>query len=518
MMIEQIWFKDMTVEDKEQGSRILYDEPSRDLDPNNQDTWPPRFVVLSSLWAFKVIKEETIPSALRYAIWPTTFSSKAGFQSSWRNNGQAPVVRDDEGTPRYPVVFGNVQLHGQEGERRGLHTTLTALNLRPHNKHSYTFGDSVAGPESPFSAAPQTTKPTHSTVAGPASAPSAAPQTTKHTLSTAPAANSTFSAALQTRKPTLSAASLAAAGQTTTPTLSALRNSPYSLTKQQLTAPLLKPSSAQIQLPIEQQRQTQRPNPRTPIEVFPTSPPQLDPGETIIFDMAGKPFTLNDQNIRVPYKPVPLQKRKREDALSGNSSARKKRTPALKPSIEKPIKVEEDHTIRILTESSESSSDSDEDEYDRLKEELAGVKKDYIDGLSSSLALEEMLAKADGKVVLMSGVLRQAYNAINHLNEGLNSSTKMVKSLLKGDLPATSRKEAESILATRKATGFSINAFNKALSTMVRCFPGTTRIVSRSEADLQAWMEDRTVPLGRKAVEIGDKSINAKGEVIGDEE
>ena len=94
VMIEQIWFKDMTVENKEQGSRILYDEPSRDLDPNNQDTWPPRFVVLSSLWAFKVVREETIPSALRYAIWPTTFSSKAGFQSSWKNNGQAPVVRD----------------------------------------------------------------------------------------------------------------------------------------------------------------------------------------------------------------------------------------------------------------------------------------------------------------------------------------------------------------------------------------------------------------------------------------
>ena len=103
--------------------------------------------------------------------------------------------------------------------------------------------------------------------------------------------------------------------------------------------------------------------------------------------------------------------------------------------------------------------------------------------LVKTTTLEQTLMKADGKVVLMSGVLRQAYNAVAHLNEGLNSSTLMTKSLLKEykDLPATSRKEAESVLACRKATGFSIKAFNEALNTMVCCFPGTTRIVSRSE-------------------------------------
>ena len=126
--------------------------------------------------------------------------------------------------------------------------------------------------------------------------------------------------------------------------------------------------------------------------------------------------------------------------------------------------------MRTLTVSPEpSNSDPDKDEYGKLKRELADVKKDYLNELDSSLTLEQTLIKADGKVVLISGVLRQAYNTIAYLNEGLNSSILMAKSLLKEckDLPAISRKEAESVLAYRKATGFSIKAFNKALKN---CF------------------------------------------------
>ena len=90
-----------------------------------------------------MIIEDSIPSSLRYTYWPTTFSNKSGFQSSWRNTGRAPVVRDEEGTARYPIVFRTVQLHGQEGVHKSLKTTVTAPNLRPHNKHSYTCGEPV---------------------------------------------------------------------------------------------------------------------------------------------------------------------------------------------------------------------------------------------------------------------------------------------------------------------------------------------------------------------------------------
>ena len=100
------------------------------LDPANHDTWPPRYVVLSSLWAFKVVKEENIPQAVRYRNWPTTFNSKSGFQSSWKNRGRPTLVRDEEGTLRYPVVFATTQLHGTEGEQKGLQTTSTAMNVR----------------------------------------------------------------------------------------------------------------------------------------------------------------------------------------------------------------------------------------------------------------------------------------------------------------------------------------------------------------------------------------------------
>ena len=62
----------MEVETKEDGAQILYDEPPHHLDPRNEKTWPPRLVVLSSLWAFKVVTEDSVPHSVRYAFWPTT--------------------------------------------------------------------------------------------------------------------------------------------------------------------------------------------------------------------------------------------------------------------------------------------------------------------------------------------------------------------------------------------------------------------------------------------------------------
>ena len=75
------WTSELSPTNKEEGSGIVYDEPPKPL-TRDEGTWPPKFVVLSSLWAFKVIVEESIPSSIRYTYWPSTFSSKAGFQSS----------------------------------------------------------------------------------------------------------------------------------------------------------------------------------------------------------------------------------------------------------------------------------------------------------------------------------------------------------------------------------------------------------------------------------------------------
>ena len=46
LIIRQTWTKDMELTTKEEGAQILYDEPTHILDPRNEKTLPPRFVVL----------------------------------------------------------------------------------------------------------------------------------------------------------------------------------------------------------------------------------------------------------------------------------------------------------------------------------------------------------------------------------------------------------------------------------------------------------------------------------------
>ena len=71
--------------------------------------------------------------------------SKKAIQSSWRKGGRPALVRDEDGAWRYPVVFGTIQLHGEEGQTRDLKATPTGANNtvpRPHNKHSFVLGES----------------------------------------------------------------------------------------------------------------------------------------------------------------------------------------------------------------------------------------------------------------------------------------------------------------------------------------------------------------------------------------
>ena len=149
--VRQVWTKDMVITTKEEGATVLYDEPASLFNPGNNETYPPRFVVLSSLWAFKIVQEDNIPHSFRYQNWPTTFGSKNGFQSSWTNDGRPALVCDEDGTLRYPIVFNTTQLHGVEGQSMGLQATPWMGN-KPHNKHSFILGEPrIAAPAAAIS-------------------------------------------------------------------------------------------------------------------------------------------------------------------------------------------------------------------------------------------------------------------------------------------------------------------------------------------------------------------------------
>ena len=134
-----VWVKGQIPKTKQEGASILYDEPGHAIDHLDAGTWPPMFVLLSSAWVHRVVRNENIPHTTRYTAWPTTFGSKAGLQSTWRNMGSAArVFNEEQNTWHYPIVFNTMQLHGEEGEKAGLGTGLIAG--KPHNKHTITLG------------------------------------------------------------------------------------------------------------------------------------------------------------------------------------------------------------------------------------------------------------------------------------------------------------------------------------------------------------------------------------------
>ena len=60
--ILRMWTSEMNLTSKEEGSEINYDEPAKVL-TKEENTWLPRLVILSSLWAFKLTTEDSIPSS-----------------------------------------------------------------------------------------------------------------------------------------------------------------------------------------------------------------------------------------------------------------------------------------------------------------------------------------------------------------------------------------------------------------------------------------------------------------------
>jgi hypothetical protein len=94
----------------------LYDEPPHELVDGDEATYPPKYVELSSMWVYQVVRCPFISQEVRYQRWPAVFPSKDPLRTSWINKGLTPKVWSDvRQVWVYPVVFGKYQLHGEEG-------------------------------------------------------------------------------------------------------------------------------------------------------------------------------------------------------------------------------------------------------------------------------------------------------------------------------------------------------------------------------------------------------------------
>ena len=145
-----LWVEGMNPMTKGEGAQILYDEPDHMFSHKDTSTWPPKLVDLSSFWVLKIVTNRHIPHSTRYTYWPNTFSSVKGLQASWKNKGKAPRIFDvEKATWNYPIIFNELQLHGEEGERAFLDAT-ELVTGKPHNRHIFTFGKACVSNDSPF--------------------------------------------------------------------------------------------------------------------------------------------------------------------------------------------------------------------------------------------------------------------------------------------------------------------------------------------------------------------------------
>ena len=94
----------------------LYNEPPHKIVKEDKTTYPPKYVDLSSMWMYQVVRSPFINQEERYQRWPAVFPSKEPLRPNWFNKGLAPrmwsVTRDKW---VYPVIFNRYQLHGDEG-------------------------------------------------------------------------------------------------------------------------------------------------------------------------------------------------------------------------------------------------------------------------------------------------------------------------------------------------------------------------------------------------------------------
>ena len=77
---------------KEDPSPKIYDQPPHKIVDKDESTYPPKFVDLSAMWAYQVVRCPFISHEERYARWPHVFPSKGPLRPSWVNKGLAPRI------------------------------------------------------------------------------------------------------------------------------------------------------------------------------------------------------------------------------------------------------------------------------------------------------------------------------------------------------------------------------------------------------------------------------------------
>ena len=95
-----------------------------------EDTYTPRYVELSSMWVYIVVRSPFIPQEVRYQRWPHVFPSKEPLRQSWANKGLAPKFWSDVRNKWVPMAVedrkgifrdGTGYMEGHTEERRILY-------------------------------------------------------------------------------------------------------------------------------------------------------------------------------------------------------------------------------------------------------------------------------------------------------------------------------------------------------------------------------------------------------------
>ena len=103
------------------SDNVFYDEPipAHKLEKNNAShVFPPDGLNLSDAWVVKIVQSD-LRKEDRYKRWPAVFSSRL-LKTSYQNKGTASKHQDSTKQWRYDLLFGNFEMHGEEGRNAGM--------------------------------------------------------------------------------------------------------------------------------------------------------------------------------------------------------------------------------------------------------------------------------------------------------------------------------------------------------------------------------------------------------------
>ena len=92
-------------------------DPAFPVSLDQKTNLPPRFVLLSDIWKYRVA--QTIPGPARVKLWPASFDAKGRPATTDLGYGTA-ATKEENAVAHYIVGFANIELHGDEGREQGL--------------------------------------------------------------------------------------------------------------------------------------------------------------------------------------------------------------------------------------------------------------------------------------------------------------------------------------------------------------------------------------------------------------